>query len=494
MLKNLSLVKIVQLFSLLLIGAMLIIQFIYINPYAASFDQVDFALGVERYDIMSLQPHFPGYPYFILGGKFIQTFLGNPAEALTVFNILFYFSSVFPIYRLMRSTVSKDFSLLLTAVIYSGSYTLVMVNQPMSEGAALAALWWYVFCLHFALHRNEKWPILLPLLVFSLVLGIRLSYLPFASGILYLFFQKWKEKQATMWLLMIYTTIAGIFQLVWVSGVAISEGGIKSFIKLSLAFTNGHFQDWGGSVSTVDPTLLVRVKTFIIENVLWTGFSAHNVLLLILYLLLFLTFFSQLHRVSLKNSAEVHLPILLFLSYLIWAFFAQNIDKPRHILPLIGFACWIMFLLLYKRKVTASFTILLVAILSVQFVQATILIKDQAVKKPVIYQLAHYVTESHHSGIVYTWEETRVLRYLNVPFLHKKILTYQYFLHDASYYADRDILLTDKVVAGFKQQGINIEDEIEKVEEFHSESLFDPVYHDITLYQWKKQQGVKKRE
>ncbi len=42
--------------------------FVYASPFAATWDEVDFALALDRYDLLAMQPHFPGYPYFILAG------------------------------------------------------------------------------------------------------------------------------------------------------------------------------------------------------------------------------------------------------------------------------------------------------------------------------------------------------------------------------------------------------------------------------------------
>nr|WP_232467183.1 hypothetical protein [Anoxybacillus flavithermus] len=42
--------------------------FVYASPFAATWDEVDFALALDRYDLLAMQPHFPGYPYFIFGG------------------------------------------------------------------------------------------------------------------------------------------------------------------------------------------------------------------------------------------------------------------------------------------------------------------------------------------------------------------------------------------------------------------------------------------
>ena len=79
-----------------------------------------------------------------------------------------------------------------------------------------------------------------------------------------------------------------------------------------------------------------------------------------------------------------------------------------------------------------------------------------------------------------------ILQYMNSTIPYKKIQTYQVFLHDISYYPDRRILLTNKVVEGFKAQGISLTGKINKIKEFHSNPIYDPVYNDIVLYEWNE--------
>jgi hypothetical protein len=484
----------IQLISLLSIVFVIGIQFYYRNPYISSWDQVDFALALSRYDIMAMQPHFPGYPYFILGGTLVHQWLKNPAEAFTLFNSMLYGSALFPIYQLIRRYAGKEYALLLTAIIYSGSYCLVIVNQPMSEGAALAVLWWYVWSIQYVLEKNTEAFILLPLFLFSLLLGIRLSYLPFFVGILFLFYKKWKNHQLTVKQTLLFSIIMVLFQLIWVGAVAFSEGGWLGFFKLALAFTRGHFQDWGGSVSSVDLSLMSRAKIFLTENLLSTGFFAHYQLLAVLYGLIFFLFLLKLNWKKFTQYGSLQLPALLVLIYFIWSFLAQNIDKPRHILPLIGFINLLILVVVFKTKVNAKISILAVLLLGVQIYVATTLIKEQATSIPAIHQSAKYLKNVNQPLIVYTWEETRVYEYLNVPFAHKRLQTYEVFLHDVSYYSNQRVFLTDKVVDGFRQQGINLAGKIKKLAEFKSNELFDPVYNEVTLYEWIGQREDKTNE
>ena len=76
--------------------AFVLISFAYISPFARTYDEVDFALALHRYDLLAMQPHFPGYPYFILGGMVIHNWVADPIQALSIFNTLLALSSMIP--------------------------------------------------------------------------------------------------------------------------------------------------------------------------------------------------------------------------------------------------------------------------------------------------------------------------------------------------------------------------------------------------------------
>ena len=108
-------------------------------------------------------------------------------------------------YKLARHYVSRSYSLGIISIVYSSTYVMVIVNQPISEGAALAALWWYFWSIHWAMKDQGIGVNSLPPLFLSILLGIRLSYLPFAIGLLFLFYKKWKKKYYTNKQIVVYT-------------------------------------------------------------------------------------------------------------------------------------------------------------------------------------------------------------------------------------------------------------------------------------------------
>ncbi|MBV7508135.1 hypothetical protein KW850_23225 [Bacillus sp. sid0103] len=471
-------------FSIVALLIVFVSQLYFINPFTSSWDQVDFALAVKRYDLMAMQPHFPGYPFFILGGKFIHLFVMDPSKALTIFNIIFYASSIIPIYKLSSRFMHKSFASLSTAIIYSASYSVIMVNQPMSEGAALAAFWWYLWSLLFALNNKNSRAIIIPLGLLSLMLGIRLSYLPFATGIIYLFFWKVKNDGFKMKEIVYYSVLGGIFQAIWVMGLVISEGSILGFIKLSLAFTSGHFNDWGGTVEAADIGLFDRITIFLSRNILWTGIASESMLSAFIYIFFLIYLFSRVFKKQKKSWPFMNLLYIMFSSYFGWALFAQNVEKARHALPLAVLLIFFLCIRLFSQRIPFIIVGLSIFLLGHQVNQNVTLLKAEATELPSVYKMNAFIEKMDEPVILYTWEETRVLQYLDVSYTHKRIETYQYFRYDAKYFKGRTVLLTDKVIQGFKSQGVSIDGKIKKIATFRSNELFDPVYHEIILYKW----------
>lgn len=459
-------------------------QLLYINPFVSSWDQVDFALGVERFDLLAMQPHFPGYPFFIFGGKIIHLFGVAPDKSLTVLSILLSASSLLPLFNLLREFLNRSFSMVSAALILTSSYCVIMVNQPMSEGSALAVFWWNLWSLHYALKSKNENAVLLPLAFLSLLLGIRLSYLPFSIGVLYVLYWKVKNKQLTIKKLIPFSIYGILMQMIWILALIISEGSFISFLKLSLAFATGHFTDWGGAVESSQLNIFERFIALVWKNIIWTGISAESTIIFVLFIILIISNYRILLIKNHNKNPLLFLMYTLFLSYFLWALLAQNVEKARHALPLIVLLLFFICIKLFLRKISIIMGMLATLLLCFQTYNSVTHLREQVTEKPAVYKMNEYVEKLNGPVILYTWEETRVLQYLNAPYKHKRIETYDIFRYDSKNYHDRAILLTDKVVKGFMSQGINVKGKIKKLKTFQSNELFDPIYHKITLYQW----------
>ena len=470
--------------SSLVVLYIFILQLNSLNPFVASWDQVDFTLAMDRFDLRAMQPHFPGYPYFILGGMLLKFIVALPNQALVLFNVLVYASSILPVYLIASKIVSRTNAILIAAVIYTASYPLIIVNQPMSEGAALAAFWWYFWSIAAAESRPAgKW-MLLPLFLFSVLLGIRLSYIPMGIGLVYLLYRKWKKREIALGGVFKYAVLAGLFQLIWVGALIISEGGLTNFLELAFGFTGGHFQEWGGTSASNELSLLQRIKAFLFTNILWWGIFSRTTVLMVLYIVIGIVIFLPGAKGKVFKEKRVHIGTLLLLAYAVWALFAQNIEKPRHILPLSLLLIFLGLIIFFKKRPEVYASLLVVMIIIAQAMISSSYIQKQSEIAPAVYQLAHYLEERPEEFVLYTWEETRVLQYLDMPYPHKRIYTYRNFLHDQGLYKGKEVYLTNSVIDGFQSQGYDLGGKIEKVETFSSDEIFDPVYHEIILYKW----------
>ncbi|QHW32547.1 hypothetical protein GZH47_18170 [Paenibacillus rhizovicinus] len=341
------------------------------SPFAASWDEVDFVLALDRFDLLAMQPHFPGYPYFVMGAMAMRRFVGDPVRAYESLNIVLGAAAAFPIWRLSRRRLSPLWSLVVVLLVLTSPYLWLQSVRPMSEAAGIAVLWWYLWTWQRAMERRSWERMALALFLFGLLMGVRLSFAPFGLGLLWLFglgAADWRLARKRVWpRLALFVVLAGAFQLLWLGALVLSEGNVRGFLKLAAAFTEGHFSQWGGGVASAadDMPFAERALRFAGDNVLWTGMFARSTALFAAAAgLLFAAVLSAGAALrSPRGSASAGsrpaaraaawlrrpgLPVALAAlagAYGAWALLAQNIDKPRHITPLIG-VMWLLLALL----------------------------------------------------------------------------------------------------------------------------------------------------
>ncbi|MFC5647748.1 ArnT family glycosyltransferase [Paenibacillus solisilvae] len=518
----------VPVLGILFVLGWMVYSFMHMSPFAASWDEVDFVLALDRFDLLAMQPHFPGYPYFVLGAMAVRQFGIDPVHAYAVLNILLTASAVMPIWLLSRRILSPIWSLLAVLLILTSPYLWLQALRPMSEAAGIAVLWWFLWSWWRAMEHRTWASAWIVLFLFGLLMGVRLSFVPFGLSLVWLaaiLMKQWRSQgKRPVPRAVVFIALAGFFQLLWVAGLALSEGGFIGFVELAAAFTEGHFDKWGGGVASApDVSFAERALRFAGDNVLWTGMFARSAALLGAAAALLLAAVlsagasraprlaaSRGPRLAARAAAWLSRPPLpgalamLAGAYGAWALLAQNIDKPRHITPLIG-VMWLLLLALFRaappqpplaapnpralrsrRALQTAGAILAAGIITLQAAQGGLLAAQQASQRPAVYQLAGALQSAPAPGstVLYTWEETRVLEYLHTPIPSRRIETYNYFIADIQANPDATILLTDHVLKGFEAQVGPLQAKVREVAHYRSQSLFDPVYHDITVYEW----------
>jgi hypothetical protein len=408
--------------------------------------------------------------------------------------------------------------------VLSLPYLWLMGSRPMSECAGIAVLWWLVWSVRAAAEQpgsHVRSGVVVGL--FGLLMGIRLSYFPFGIAVALLLLFQYRQaaggKGRGRRLVLSVAAMAGA-QLVWIGGMALSEGSLAGFWKLSKAFIAGHFTEWGGGVAASGMPLGQRIVTLAYDHFIvdvWSGRSIGIGILSVLMLAVALT-----GIVRAKNKPErkeqtnadtaadkantIHWLWICLAAYTLWVLFGQNIEKPRHIAPVAGPLALVLYIAVIRalqsiwrdcpwtrgcRKcVVAAAACLLPAVtIAVQLSVGIQLIRQQAEQKPAVYQLHEFLEERDEPIVLYTWEETRVLGYLRAGYEHRKIWTFAYFQALAQAEPARRILLTNHVLDGFLRQNPDAGSMVVPVAEFRSESLFEPVYSRIMVYEWKESPG-----
>jgi hypothetical protein len=485
----------------------------YASPFVRSWDEADFALAVDRFDLLAMQPHFPGYPYFIAGAKLVHVWISDPAQSLILWNAVLALSSAVPITLLARRSIGWAGALWAAVCVQSLPYLWLMGSRPMSECAGIAVLWWYIWSVSAAGERPESNIRLgASILLFSLLMGVRLSYFPFGIALAMLLISRYRNaanRSGRLRRLVLAIAAIGGSQLVWIGGLVQSEGTLQGFWKLSVAFVEGHFSEWGGGVADSSMPIGARLVTLVSDHMIRDVWLSRSVALAVLYGLtaaaLALGVWHLKRRERAVGNAFQGFGMWLWVSlaaYAIWVLLGQNIEKPRHIAPVAG----PLLLALHaaalrtaqllrqysagrpgwqgKRAAAGAIYLAAAGVITVQFIVGGELLKLQAEQKPAVYQLNEYMQTLDQPFVLYTWEETRVLHYLQAGYEHRKIVTFDYFQSLAQSNTGRRIYLTNHVLEGFLQQNADAAKQAIPVAEFASMDLFDPVYARITVYEW----------
>ena len=262
------------------------------------------------------------------------------------------------------------------------------------------------------------------------------------------------------------------------------------------SFTFGHFADWGGSVAT-SQNVLSRFSDFV-----WClfcnglGFWCYDTTVIrILPSIIMGTgiiFYLKYSGFDYKTRFIV----FYMLPYFLWVFFGQNLEKPRHVLPLIPviIVCisaglvWLRFFLyrysnltIFRHKVFSLYN-LFIGILIVSMSIISIKLVYTHKNEPVAQiQLLDYVGRNYDgkSTRVYCWETKRLFEYY-APSLDTRRAR---DIADLRYDVGSSLVTPEIILSTSTVYGINsITDNTTVVAEFKNNRYINNPYHELTLY------------
>lgn len=363
-------------------------------------DSLRFALAVKEFDIVKLQPHFPGYPVFCWLAQLLFGVTGSMGISFSIIGALSIFAIIFSlvkIYTSLTEVFSRISIYVLIVLLFFNPLLWIMSTSYMPDcmGAALVCL--IVMFIVMAIKNGNVEHILLAQFLAGILFGTRLSYVPFIIipclyGLIYF------PKRGLQWLTGLAGIIIWLMPMIWLTG-------FPELINAAQTHTEGHFNDWGGSYVTEDniPLRLVMLLRGIwadglggywIDRNLLTLFTSALMLVLVVY-----SIFTKNH--SKRNFNQKILFIILSSSiiYTIWILLGQNIIyKARHVLPVLPFI--ILFVVLAIDKILLQKPKMAVAIIApmvLLYAFTGTFLAHQHTKPTAISQAKDYVLKKANS-------------------------------------------------------------------------------------------------
>src|SRR5919201_407894 len=194
-----------------------------------TWDAVQFALALERYDIVTHQPHPPGYILYVAAARIVEVFTRDPTASLVWLSIAASGAAVFFVYRLAWMLYGR----LAAAVAAIGLATSPLfwfygeVGLPYAVEAALASM---VGMLAWPARCGRGAAILLSAVGLGLAGGVRQSLLP-------LFFPLWVT---TAWAgtrlfgaLAAGAAVMALTTVLWLFPMLHLAGGVGAYFRAS---------------------------------------------------------------------------------------------------------------------------------------------------------------------------------------------------------------------------------------------------------------------
>ncbi|HEX7058011.1 MAG TPA: hypothetical protein VF260_12565 [Bacilli bacterium] len=490
---------------------------------ASSWDEADFALAVERFDLLAMQPHFPGYPLFVFPAMLLNTLGYSPVSSLSFLSGLCGACSAVLLYLLVKRLAAKHCSIGLAvfcAVLFSLHPALFLTSiQPMSDAAglmlALLMLWIAAFAVGETRERTLFAVLLLGIVCGGLLLGVRLSYFPLLS-VLFFVLAKWLRCRAPARLKLLKLGAAlfiGIGSIaLWLLPMARTEGGLVQYFALGKAFTEGHFAEWGNTLAEQAqalPAIILWLKKQWVEVGIGGGYIAANfprmteypfawlhgiaaaAAVVVLLMAWLLPLFAPRARVRMF-AKEANIVLALFaLPYFLWVLFGQNLGKWRHLLPLYVILIVAVAVLLFRlRRIGKPLALACMLVFAILWAaQTAVTVAEFRAGQPV-NRLSDYVREmsARQHVVIFTWEEKRVLDYEKSGAEAVMVKSWNVFAESVRLRqgtADK-ILVTNSVINGFAPEvRKKLMPHLRLLRTWRTNPLLAPDYDNLVLYELK---------
>ncbi len=343
-----------------ILGATLGLRLATMPSFIESRDGLFFVRSLERYSVYEMRPHWPGYPVYVLFGKFFNLLVADRTLALHLLSLVAACLSLWPLARLAGEWRRASLPAGLAArqveaevrratLMAAGLWAFVPLSwlgagEIFSDALALYLSLLMLWCCWLALAGGPRARLYLLVggSLGGLMLGVRLSYLTLLLPLFFVGWRQWRANQhASRWLPLWLLLSIALPVAFWLGGQVAVEGG--RFFQATERHLTGHYTEWGGSVTT-DRQILTRpfrlAETGLVYGLgaWWPGTPLERLPLTFFWLgLVGLGSWRLLRKAT--NHSPTWLAVLWAGPYLAWIGFGNDVDLARYYLPLVALAC-----------------------------------------------------------------------------------------------------------------------------------------------------------
>lgn len=201
-------------------------------------DSVNFALGMERFDVRLHQPHPPGYLLYVLMGRLLQAIFQDANTSLVVISLLFSGLTVAVVYLLARQIFDRQsalvaglFTLTSPAVWFYGEVALTYILESFFVTAIALA------CLQAL--RGQRRMVYAAAILLGLAGGIRQTTLVLMLPLLAFVLLRWGWRERILGALALGVTV-----LAWLAPTIALSGGLNDYLEASRSIGGGVLDDF----------------------------------------------------------------------------------------------------------------------------------------------------------------------------------------------------------------------------------------------------------
>lgn len=323
--------------------AAFILRLIFMSPWLEDWDSVQFALALHNYSLVDHQPHPPGYPLYIVLGKFLNLFFKNDTVSLTFLSALLGSLSSLPLFLILRSMINRTLALLSTILFLITPLNWLLSEVALSNIPGMFFTITTAWLLYTANNSTKK--LYLASFLTGITLGVRFAEYFILIALLILTFAAKNISKNRLPLRKLIrqgapaTLLFSLGVLSWLVPV-IADTGLTQFINLytsQVSYILNHD-------SIVQYTsLLDRLgRIWELFNMGYSVFFLPVLISIILYIpktLYLLMCKRSTHPMWVSLTHREFWPLIFasvwLLSYLIPLIFIYNLEVPRHVLPLL---------------------------------------------------------------------------------------------------------------------------------------------------------------